>query len=236
MGIGLALAGGSYLGAKAQQDAAQTQADAAMQAAETSAQTQQDMFQQGLGIAQPYLDTGQQALQGLGQFMTPEGQAGMLNQYTQSPLYQQQIQAGSENVLRNQAATGALRTGQADFALGSLPIQMQQNYMQNQFGRLQGMAGLGANAAGQAFGGYQNLGATVGQTMGQGIQQQGAFQAQANQAMPMATAGLMNDVAGLGLYALSAAGGVPGGFGGMGGGAPQQPDNSGFSYNYGSRI
>lgn len=216
--LGGSAIGSALIGGSAAQNAANTNVEAANQAA----QIQQQQFQQGLQLSQPYIDAGQQALGGLQSLATPQGQMQALNQYTGSDLYQQQLASGSENVLRNQSATGALRTGQADFALGSLPLQMQQQYLNSQQGRLMGLAGMGAQATGQAFGGYQNLGTNLGNT----AQQAGAYQAQAGAAMPMAFAGGLSDLGGLGLY------GAMGGFGG--GGAPGA--GSGFSYNYGAQI
>ena len=184
-------AGASYLSGKGQQ----SQAEAAANAAKQNLAFQQQQFQQGLKLAQPYIQAGQEGLQGLQAFTTPEGQQQYLSQYTQSPLYQAQLAAGSENVLRNASATGALRTGQADFALGSLPIAMQQQALANQQNRLQGLAGLGASATGQAFGGFQNL----GQTGGQAIQQAGTAQGAANAAPWNAFAGGLTGLSGLGL-------------------------------------
>lgn len=227
MGIGAAL-----IGASAQKDAAETQAEAAQQqaqaateAAQIAAQQQQQQFEQGLALSQPFIDAGQQGLAGLQSLATPEGQAQALQAYSMSPLYQQQLEAGSENVLRGQSATGALRTGQADFALGSLPIQMQQQYLQNQQGRLAGLAGLGAQASGQAFGGFQNLGSNLANTTMQGANAAGQYNtlaaqynAQAGSAFPMAAAGAISDITGLALAAGT------GGLSGLGGlGAMQSP-------------
>lgn len=209
-GIGLV---GNVIAGKGQK----AQAEAAADAAQANLGFQQQQFQQGLELAQPYIQAGQQGLQGLQAFTTPEGQQQYLNQYTQSPLYQAQIEAGSENVLRNASATGALRTGQADFALGGLPIAIQQQALAQQEGRLQGLAGMGASATGQAFGGFQNL----GQTGGQAIQQAGAYQGMANAAPWNAFAGGLTGLSGLGLAY------------GMGAFNPT-PAGTGYSYNAGS--
>lgn len=223
MGIGaaLALGGASIVGGMIQGSAAKSAANKQARAAQAAGQQQQQMFEQGLALSQPYIDAGQQALGGLQSLATPEGQMRAAQQYAGSDLYQGMLASGSENVLRNQSATGALRTGQADFALGSLPIQLQQQYLNSQRQQLQGLAGMGAQAAGQAFGGYQNLGNTMGQT----TQQAGAYQAQAGQAMPNAIAGSIGDIAGLGLY------GAMGGFNSAGGGvAPRVASGTGGGY------
>jgi len=220
MGIGAALVGGGLglignaIAGSSQKKAAETQADAAsnaaqaqIEAAQIAADQQQAMFDQGLALSQPYIDAGRQALGGLQSLSTPGGQQQALNQYTGSDLFQGQLASGSENVLRNAAATGALRTGQSDFALGSLPIAMQQQYLNSQRQQLQGLAGMGAQASGQGFSGFQNLGSNLANTTVQGAQQAGAYNtqagaynAQAGAAMPNAIAGGLSDLGGLGLY------------------------------------
>lgn len=209
---------GSYLGGQAQKESAET----AAQAAQQSATTQQQMFQQGLETTAPYRQIGEEALGGLRQFMTPQGQQQMLEGYTGSDLYQQQLSEAERARLRSASATGALRTSETGQALGALPSQLQQNYLGQQFGRLSGIAGLGASAAGQAAGGFQTAGQTIGQTQ----QQAGAYQGQAQAAPGMALAGGLSDLGGLGLFYA------------MQGQSPTMApgSGSGFSYNYGAQI
>lgn len=219
IGTGTAILGAAGIGAAASLlggRGEQEQAEAAADAAQANLNFQQQQFEQGLDLAQPYIQAGEQGLQGLQALSTPGGQQSYLNAYTQSPLYQQQLAQGSENVLRNASATGALRTGQTDFALGSLPIQMQQQALQAQQGRLQGLAGMGAQATGQAFGGFQNL----GQTGGAALQQSGMAQGMAAAAPWNTAANIGTNLSGLGLA--------------YGMGAFNQPAGGGYSYNAGT--
>jgi hypothetical protein len=199
LGGGLAL-GGNILSGNAQKQAAQAQAQAALAAQ----QTQMEMFNQGMAATRPYREFGQQALGGLQSFMTPEGQMQMMDQYSQSPMFQQQLEAGSENVLRNQAATGALRTGQTDFALGSLPMQMQQQYMGDQFNRLSSMAGMGLGSAQQVLPSAIQTGANIGNMQ----MAQGQAQGQANAAMGNMFGQTMGQLGGLGMWAGARQGGL----------------------------
>lgn len=212
LGAAAASAAGSYLAGKGQEKAGRAQE----RAANRSLDFQREQFQQGLELAQPYLQVGEQGLQGLQSLSTPEGRMAFQESYTASPMYQQQLAQGSENVLRNASATGALRTGQTDFALGSLPIAMQQQALAQQESRYQGLAGLGASATGQAFGGFQ----TLGQTGGQAINQAGQAQAAQAAAPWNAGAGILTGLGGLGLA--------------YGTGAFNQAPAGGYSYNAGS--
>lgn len=185
-------AGGAAYSANAAKKGAKAQAKAAGQASDM----QYQMFQEGMEATAPYRQAGAAALPGLQQYLSQGGQNQVLSQYRASPLYQQQLEAGNENVLRNASATGALRTGQTDFALGSLPIQMQQQYLDQNFNRLQGIAGLGQGSANMVPGQAQ----AAGQSMGNYGIAAAQANAQGNQAMANMIGGTMGQLGGLGMY------------------------------------
>lgn len=85
------------------------------------------------GVQQPVLDIRNQALPALYGFYdpsNPEGQQQFVDQAMSSPFYNQMIQQGEDAVLRNQAATGGLRSGST-----------QQNLARNSQNVLQGLVG-----------------------------------------------------------------------------------------------
>lgn len=106
---------------------------------------------------QPYLDVANPALQGLQGLSTPQGQAQALNQYKQSGLYGQQLDAAQEAAARAANATGYGRSGQAIIEQSQVPLALQQNYLNDQTARYGQLAGFGSQPSSQAFSG------TVGQ-------------------------------------------------------------------------
>lgn len=106
---------------------------------------------------QPYMDVAQPALQGLQQLSTPQGQANAVGQYTQSPLYQQQMESAQQAAARTASATGGLRSGASVLEQSSIPLALQQQYLNDQTNRLGQLAGFGTQPASQAFSG------TIGQ-------------------------------------------------------------------------
>jgi len=121
----------------------------------------------------PYVQAGtgsleaQQALLGLA---GPEAQAQAYAGIEQGPMFQSLVEQGEAGILANASATGGLRGGNIQAALGQFRPQMLQSMIQNQYQNLAGLTSLGqASAAGQASFGQQtasNIGNLYGQ-MGQ---------------------------------------------------------------------
>lgn len=120
---------------------------------------------------QPGVDVYAPALQGLQGLATPQGQMQAVNQYTNSPMYNQQLQSAQEATARASSATGNLRSGEAIIDQSMVPLQLQQNYLNDQTARYGQLAGLGAAPSSQAYAG------TIGQAQ---------FGAQLDQNMQMA--------------------------------------------------
>lgn len=134
----------------------------------------------------------QQALAGL---RGPEAQQAAISQIEQSPFLQSQMEQGERALLQRASATGGLRGGNIQAALAQFRPQMLQQAIEQQYGRLGGIAGVGGTAAqnlmsaglgsteliarlGQAAAGGQAAGAsTLGQNVSNLMQQQGAAQA-----------------------------------------------------------
>ena len=107
---------------------------------------------------------GQQALLGL---LGPEAQQQAYSGIELSPMFQSMVQQGESGILANASATGGLRGGNIQAALGQFRPQMLQSMIQNQYQNLAGLTSLGqASAAGQAGYGQQtasNIGNLYGQ-------------------------------------------------------------------------
>lgn len=169
--------------AKASRNAAQTQAAAQMEALNYLKQREKipQQFREG-------------ALGMLGGLYGLEGGTLMANKMIQqNPIFQAtlgMLPQQEEAILRNQSATGALRTGASDAMLAENQRQNRLQAYQNVLGGLQGLANLPSNA--------NQIAATqagIGQTLAQG--QIGAAQAQQQ--------GISNTL-GLGMNALALAG------------------------------
>ena len=182
---------GSYHQAAEAKGAANTQAakigegiEAQKAASELARQDLQPFVQQGLDAysgLQPFIQGGQDAY---GQQRAaigldgPEAQQAYIDQLEQSPYMQAMMQQGENALLQNASATGGLRGGNTQEALMRMRPEMMQAYMDQQYGRLGGLAGVGlqtgqnmyqmgqSSAAGQAAQGIQSAG-NVANMLGQ---------------------------------------------------------------------
>lgn len=193
--LGAAILGAGAIGAIGSNVAANTQANAQQQAANT----QQNMFNTIQGNEQPYIKQGQAANTSLSQLLglqsgNPGG--GLSNGYltqqfnpTQAQLnnypgYQFQLQQGDQAIQNSAAATtgavsGAALKNLSNFNQG-LAASNYQNYFNqfqtqqnNIFNRLSSIASLGQNAAGN----LGNNGAQLGSGIAQAQAAAGASQA-----------------------------------------------------------
>lgn len=174
-------------------------ADAARDAAGIQAQYQRealDYLKEREAIPQQFREG---ALSQLGGFYGLEGGDPNAQQAIQSsPIYQAtmgQIPQQEEAILRNQSATGALRTGGTDMMLAENQRQNQLQAYQNALGGLQGLAGTPSNA-----GAIAQQTSNIGQTLGQGL----VGAAQSQQAGNQAGFGNAMGLANLGMQAFAA--------------------------------
>jgi hypothetical protein len=188
---------GSYHQASEAQGAAQVQAGMAQQgieeqrrASDLARQDLQPFVQQGLdafGYLPQFQSGGAQAFGQQQDILGLRGNEAQQAQYDailNSPQYQSMVQQGENALLQNASATGGLRGGNTQAALAQFRPQVMNQLMDQQYGRLGGLAGAGlssaldvagmgqASAAGQA-GQAQQTGANVANLLGQ----QGAAQA-----------------------------------------------------------
>lgn len=174
-------------------------ADASRDAAAIQAQYQREALNYLKETNQLPQQFREGALSQLGGLYGLEGGDPNAAQAIQSnPIFQAtlgQLPQQEEAILRNQAATGALRTGATDAMLAENQRQNQLQAYQNTLGGLQGLAQLPTNA-----GAIAQQTSNIGQTLGQGIV--GAAQSRA--AGQQAGFGNLMGLGQLGLAAFSA--------------------------------
>ena len=121
--------------------------------------------------------SGQQALLGL---LGPEAQQQAYAGIEQGPQFQSMVEQGEAGILANASATGGLRGGNIQAALGQFRPQMLSSLIQQQYQNLGGLssqgqaaaagqAGMGMNSASNIANLYGQMGqAQAGAALGQG--------------------------------------------------------------------
>jgi hypothetical protein len=195
-----------------------TGTNAMTRAARDAAQIQADAAREGQARFEPWFLAGQQALGAQGAMtglQGPEAQAAAIAALQQGPEFAALMGAGERSILSNAAATGGLRGGNVQAALGQFAPMLLSSLINDQFGRLGGISGMGMQGAGAQAGLLQQQGAAqAGGTMAAGSRQAMNFQ-QLMQLLSMG-AGFMG------------AGGFGGGGGAAPGGAPSMPSGGGL--------
>lgn len=199
------------MSSSAQSSAADTAANAQMQATDAQMQStaaqiaesrrQYDQIQQ---LLSPYTNAGpgalfqQQSLIGLN---GADAQQQSINGIANSPQMASMTQQGENAILQNASATGGLRGGNTQGALAQFRPQLLNSLIDQQYQRLGGLTTLGQNsAAGVGNAGQTSSGQVINALGQQGaIQgQQGAIQAGAAMAQGQAGATLGNGIASAG--------------------------------------
>ena len=160
----------SIIGGAVQARSARKAGDAQVRSAEMGIEEQRAARLATEKLMAPYVQAGtgslqgQQALLGL---LGPEAQQQAYAGIEQGPMFQSMVEQGEAGILANASATGGLRGGNIQAALGQFRPQMLQSMIQNQYQNLAGLTSLGqASAAGQAGYGQQtasNIGNLYGQ-------------------------------------------------------------------------
>ena len=147
-----------------------------------------------------------------------QGQQQAINQFEQSPMFQALARQGETAILQNASATGGLRGGNVQGALGQFRPALLNQQIQQQFQNLGGITALGqSSAAGVGAGGFQAAG-NIGNIMAGNATNQGNA----------ALAGANATSQGLGQFA-NTVGGLFGS-GGRGGGSLTSALNTGSGF------
>lgn len=189
--IGKAIGGlvGDITGASAQASAGKRAGKIQEQAALKGIEEQRRQFDKLIELMSPYVAVGapaleqQQAMIGL---KGPEAEQAAIAALASSPQLQALAQQGENAILQQASATGGLRGGNVQAALAQFRPQLLQQLIEQRYGQLGGLAGIGqAAAAGQAAQGMAfgtnvaNSLANAGAARAGGIISQGGAQRQA---------------------------------------------------------
>lgn len=138
---------GSSLAAKS---AAKKAANAQTQAAQMGVDEQRRQFDAMQQLLAPYVQAGTPALQAQMNLLGLSGagsQQAAIDQQEQSPMFQALAQQGENAILQNASATGGLRGGNVQGALGQFRPALLNQFLQQQYGNLAGLTQLGQNSA-----------------------------------------------------------------------------------------
>jgi hypothetical protein len=188
----------------AQADAAKSAASTQAGAAQGGIEEQRRQFDAVQKLLQPYTEAGPGALEQQQAFLGlrgPEAERAAIERISGGETYKALAQQGEEALLQRASATGGLRGGNIQAALGQFRPQLLSSLIEQQYGRLGGMTSLGQqSAAGVGTAGLQT-GVNVSNLLGQqGAAQAGAeiAQGRAFGAIPQAISGGLGLFSGLG--------------------------------------
>jgi hypothetical protein len=208
LGVGaLGGVGSAVIGSNAARSAGRAQEAAAQQ----GIAEQQRQFEAMRELLKPYVEAGDpalQALMGAAGLRGPESQQAFIAEQEANPLFQGLARQGEDAILQNASATGGLRGGNVQGALGQFRPALLNDFVQQQYSRLAGITSLGQNSAAM----QGNAGLQTGQNIASQYGNIGA--AQAGSALGVANAfgqGINQFAGGLGQAAA---------FGAFGGRAP----------------
>jgi hypothetical protein len=212
--VGLFSLVGSLFGGGAQKKASKQAEAAQLQYLQDALGEQRRQYDTTRADYQPYLETGKDALGGARGLVGLDGadaQGSAIAALKDSPLFKSMFNTGEEALLQNASATGGIRGGNTQRGLADFGSDTLARVIEEQYGKLAGLAGLGIGATGGA--------AQAGQTSTQNITnilgQQGQVRAGGILTRGGITSSMWNN-AGQGIDSIISS--IMGGMGGGGGG------------------
>jgi hypothetical protein len=161
---------GGITGAKQAGKAAERAGELQAGASEAGIAEQRRQFDALITLMAPYVGAGTSALGEQAAIIGLRGapaQQEAIAGFEQSPIMQALARQGEEALLQQASATGGLRGGNIQAALGQFRPRLLNALIEQQYGRLGGLSSLGqAAAAGQAAAGMQSAG-QIGSLLGQ---------------------------------------------------------------------
>lgn len=201
---GATLVGGIYASNQSSK-AAKNASGAQMAANQSAIGEQQRQFDTVRGLLAPYVTAGNGAVTAQQNLLGLNGNDAQQAAYSSiqgSPAYTAALAAGNRNILSNASATGGVRGGNTQAALGQYAPQLLAQIIQQQYGNLGGMSSLGENAAAGTGNAALSTGNNVSQLLvGQGSAAAGnaLAQGQANVGYANSLSGAIGQFAGSGL-------------------------------------
>jgi hypothetical protein len=197
----LVLGGSQLLGGLLEADAAEEAAGIQAGASQAGIAEQRRQFDELQRMLAPYRQAGEVALGRLAPYITggerayeqqaalaglsgPEAQRAAVEAISGSPGFQESVRQGEEALLSRASATGGLRGGNIQAALGQFRPQMLEQAINQAYGRFGGLAGTGLNLTGGLVSGGRGAAGMTGEAgqamagnIGNLLAQQGAAQA-----------------------------------------------------------
>ena len=178
--VAVAVGGGALLtgimSSNAQSNAANNASNAQLQASQQQINFSKEQFDKIQELLKPYQQAGvgaigaQQNLLGLN---GANAQQAAIDQIAKSPQMAAMIQQGENSILQNASATGGLRGGNTQSAMGQFRPQLLNQLIGQQYANLGGLTSVGQNAAA----GVGNAGMQTANMVNTALGQQGAAQA-----------------------------------------------------------
>lgn len=191
--IAAAVVGSTVVSGAIQSRSASRAASAQTASAQAGIDEQRRQFDAVQELLAPFVGAGTTALgqqAALVGVEGPEAQRAAIQAIEQGPEFEALTRQGEEAILQSAAATGGLRGGNIQAALAQFRPQILSGLIEQQYGRLGGLAQMGqASAAGVGTAGMQT-GANISNLM----QQQGAAQAGAALAQGQAWGNVLGSV------------------------------------------
>jgi len=178
--VAVAVGGGAlltgWMSSNAQSNAANSASNTQAQASQNQINAAKEQFDKIQDMLKPYQQAGVGALgaqQNLLGLNGASAQQQAIDQLASSPQMQAMLKQGENSLLQNASATGGLRGGNTQSALGQFRPQLLNQMIGQQFSNLGGLTSVGQNAAA----GVGNAGMQTTQMINAALGQQGAAQA-----------------------------------------------------------
>jgi len=199
--LGLSIFGGQLASSYLQSRAAGRASAAQQEMSQEAIAAQERQFEETRKLLEPYVAAGYTALERFAPYITggerayeqqaalaglsgPEAQRAALEGISAGPGFQEAVRQGERAILANASATGRLGGGQMAAVLAQFRPQMLQQAIEQQYGRLGGLAGAGLGLTSQLASGGQaaatgaaQAGQASATNIGNLLAQQGAAQA-----------------------------------------------------------
>lgn len=198
--VGAGVVASGVYGASQSGKAAGKAADAQSEASQAGIEEQRRQFDKMQQLLAPYVKAGTGSLSAQQNLLGLNGadvQRQAINNLKASPAYTSAMKSGTDAILANASATGGLRGGNTQEALGTFGGNLLTNLVQSQFSNLGGITNLGQNSAAQTGSAAMASGNNISSL----LQQQGAAQAGGYIAQGNANAQMANSfTSGLGAF------------------------------------
>lgn len=194
-GIATAVVAGAVITSYAQQDASSKANEATTNASRQSIAESRRQFDAVQALLQPYVSTGNDATSQMRALLGLNGdqaQASAIQGVKDSSEFTGLQKLGENSILQNASATGGLRGGNVQAALGQYSPALLNSLLQQRYQNLAGLSQQGQNAAS----GTASAALTTGQQVSDAYQTIGASGAGAALASGQATANSINQGAG----------------------------------------